>query len=126
MQDDENVNDKLLLLRLREGNRAAFDALYERHWKLVFSAAYKRLQNEELAKNVTQEVFVHLWNRSANAGIENLPTYLFTAVRNKVFTHLARESSSSSAPGITDDQADDADYQDTAFVTKELSACANR
>ena len=55
--DDAESGDKLLLLKLKEGSSVAFDALYERHWQSIYSAAFKRLQNPDLAKDMTQDVF---------------------------------------------------------------------
>lgn len=77
--------DKELLQKLYSGDSYAFDALYANHWDKVYAQAYKRLQNSELAKDITQEVFVSLWARREINQIDNLPAYFFTAVRNNVF-----------------------------------------
>lgn len=79
------LSDLELLEKLRSGDGAAFDVLYANYWPKVYAQAYKRLQNTEQAKDVTQEVFVSLWARKELNYIDNLGAYFFTAVRNNVF-----------------------------------------
>lgn len=83
--------DKWLLAQLKEGSRTAFDALYERYWEQVYGAAYKRLQDAGFAKDITQDIFLQLWLRRGELEIDNLPAYLFTAVRNNVFKRMEKE-----------------------------------
>ncbi len=89
------VDDQLLILQVSQGNRGAFDTLYRKYWKQVYSAAYKRLQNADLAKDVTQDVFTQLWSQLALKGstteIANLPAFLHIVVRNNVLTLLEKE-----------------------------------
>jgi len=77
--------DQELLEQLRLGDSSAFNVLYTTYWKKVYGQAYKRLQNTEQAKDITQEVFVSLWARKEVNRIDNLTAYFFTAVRNNVF-----------------------------------------
>jgi RNA polymerase sigma-70 factor (family 1) len=84
MTRPDQDSDALLLLQLQQGNTLAFDALYAKHWEKAYASAYKRLKDEDQAKDVVQEIFINIWtNRECQ--IENLPAYLHVAVRNKVF-----------------------------------------
>lgn len=83
-------SDKELLLKLRGGDRLAFDHLYERHWDQVYAQAFKKLQDPEVAKDITQDVFIHIWVQRESNCIENLEAYLFSAVRNNVFKLLKK------------------------------------
>ena len=47
--------DTELLLRLGNGDKHAFDILYNRYWKQVFNAAYKRLGDREQAQDIAQD-----------------------------------------------------------------------
>jgi RNA polymerase sigma-70 factor (family 1) len=90
--NSHSSDDTALLLRLSEGSREAFDKLYDKYWKKVFNAAFKRLNDAEYARDIAQDVFVQLWIRGTQSTIENLPAYLFVAVRNGVFKHFEKES----------------------------------
>jgi len=57
------AQDGLLLAQLSEGSNNAFDALYEKYWTDVVDEAYKRLGDEDHAKDIAQEVFTSLWIR---------------------------------------------------------------
>jgi len=91
VDEEDRVEDKLLLLKLKEGNEQAFDALYEKYWQELYAAAFKRLDDPDQAKDITQDVFLQLWLKREEGHIENLPAYLFTAVKNKVFNWLEKE-----------------------------------
>lgn len=77
--------DNLLLSQLREGSESAFDVLYEKYWNLVFNEAYKRTGHRDQAKDVAQEVFTAMWIRCTDTPIENLPAWLYTVTKNKVY-----------------------------------------
>ncbi len=85
------LDDRELLAQLSIGNRRAFDSLYDKYWRQVFNHAYKRLGNESDAQDIAQDVFVQLWSRGSQTVIENLPAYLYIAVRNGVFKYLEKE-----------------------------------
>ncbi|MCF8453480.1 MAG: sigma-70 family RNA polymerase sigma factor [Pedobacter sp.] len=90
----ENINpevqdDRILLLQLQEGKRTAFNILYNKYWEQTYSNAYKRLRDEDQAKDIVQEIFVSIWvNR--HSPINNLPAYLSISVRNQVFKLAAK------------------------------------
>lgn len=77
---------------LSQGNAEAFETLYANYWESLYNAAYKRLRNEELCKDVVQDVFVDLWTRREKLAIENLPAYLHTAVRFQVLKLINKRS----------------------------------
>lgn len=96
------LEDSALLLLVSDRNRSAFDVLYDRHFKIVYNSAYKRLNDPDQAADIAQEVFVQLWLRKSTAEIENLPAYLFTLVRNNVFKFLERERRYEPLPELFD------------------------
>lgn len=81
--------DSQLLVQVRQGNKEAFNFLYERYWEQTYSNAYKRLKDADQSKDIVQEIFVNIWVNRERV-IENLPAYLNVAVRNQVFK-LARK-----------------------------------
>ncbi len=88
------AEDHDLLVRIAQGDTAAFDTFYERYWKFVFNAAFKRLGNVEASKDISQEVFSQLWLRLQSGQapvVEDLRAYLYVAVRNHVFKWMEKE-----------------------------------
>ena len=85
-----NDDDSRLLNQLKEGNATAFDGIYQKYWKNVYNQAYKRLRNDDLAKDVAQEVFIQLWERKDDSPILQLKPYLYVMTRNSVFRLMER------------------------------------
>lgn len=85
----ESENDELLLLRLQQGSRSAFNVLFYKYWEQTYSNAYKRLGDSEQSKDIVQEIFASIWINRQNP-INNLPAYLSISVRNQVFKLAAK------------------------------------
>ncbi|OMP74849.1 MULTISPECIES: RNA polymerase sigma factor [Chitinophaga] len=93
MQSFESYNDEQLFLLLQAGSNEAFNILFERYRKRLFLEAFTRLQNEEEANDIVQEVFMWLWNKRATLDIGNcLKPYLVRVVRNKVVDHVRKST----------------------------------
>jgi RNA polymerase sigma-70 factor (family 1) len=89
----EKEREKLLLQKLKEGDAASFDELYQSYHQKVYSFSYSYLRNTEDAEGVLQELFLTLWNKREEAGeIRNLNAWLFTVSFNlirKIFRNQA-------------------------------------
>ena len=79
-----------LVNRLKKGDEQAFSDLFQIYWKKLFTAAYRRINDEQLAQDITQDVFMQLWDRreSLNVSADNLEFYLLKSVKNKVIDHF--------------------------------------
>lgn len=75
------MTDKQLCILLHQGDKKAFDILYERYWKRLFVYAYKIFEDQLICEDIVQEVFVRLWERSGELRIEELESYLFRATK---------------------------------------------
>lgn len=89
--NQDNSDDQVLLNRMRLGDYLAFGSIYERYWARLFNAACKRTGDEDSAKDITQDIFLQLWQRRQELEIDNLPAYLLTAVRNNVFKYMEKQ-----------------------------------
>ena len=54
-------SDETLMAQVQRGDGRAFDVLYDRHYRAVFSLAMRILDDRGLADDATQEAFVALW-----------------------------------------------------------------
>ncbi len=78
-----NLNEDELLTNFHSGNLKAFESLFHRYKEQTYNFAYKMLGNRESAGDITQEVFIKLFNSRENpAKINNLKNYLFILTRN--------------------------------------------
>jgi len=116
----DNVDDNKLLAEVFEGNHDAFDILYNRYWKWVFNAAYKRTNDRSIAEDITQDVFVQLWSRKTNYVIESLPSYLLIAARNGVFKRLGKEERYAELSGELYESDKSVDTTDARLLHKEF------
>jgi len=90
---DNSLADALLLQQIERGSEQAFNLLFETYWEKVYSDAYKRLKDNEDAKDVVQEIFTSIWINRQSLNIQNLPAYLHVAVRNRVIKTLSKKKS---------------------------------
>lgn len=88
---DQNQHEQDLLFALSQGNEHAFAEIYKTYWKLLHSTAFKRLGDEDQAKDVVQDIFVKLWDQRGSLAIDNLKAYLQTAARYQVYNLIARD-----------------------------------
>lgn len=83
--------DTILVDQLSEGNVGAFDKLYMRYSGLVESFAFAVLRNRDDALDVTQTVFLKVWNnRPSLKKVRSFKSYLYTMTRNAVFDVLGK------------------------------------
>src|SRR5690606_16849461 len=123
--DHQKSEDKWLLAQMRENNSKAFDALYEKYWERVYMDALIRLRDPAYAKDITQDIFMKLWTRRREAEIDNLPAYLFTAVRNNVFKWLERERKYIPVSDLLKELETSRDKADAEVLRKEFMRAYN-
>jgi hypothetical protein len=54
-------SDLELVARLRSRDRAALEVLYDRYAHRVYSLALSIVRDQQAAEDITQELFIHLW-----------------------------------------------------------------
>ena len=77
--------DAELMLRVRDGDHTSFGLLLERHRGPVIHFLYRMVQNQAVAEELAQEVFLRVY-RSRNS---YEPTAKFTTWLFRIATHLA-------------------------------------
>jgi RNA polymerase sigma-70 factor (ECF subfamily) len=80
------------LKRLRDGDLAAFQWVYEQHHKQVYFFCYKMVGNKEDAEELTEDVFLKLWKRQQiidpNIPISGL---LFKMTKDYAWNHIKKQ-----------------------------------
>ncbi|WP_164111839.1 MULTISPECIES: RNA polymerase sigma factor [Sphingobacterium] len=87
----EKISDQELILLLKMKNEGAYTEIYVRHWHSLYLHAYKILENEEEAKDVIQELFITLWDKSDHLEIKtNLRAYLYVSARHRILNRIRK------------------------------------
>ncbi|MFM8981794.1 MAG: sigma-70 family RNA polymerase sigma factor [Spartobacteria bacterium] len=83
-------DDVALMLQIGTGDRASFEEFYRRHVALVFSTAFKILNNSNDAEDVTQEVMFMVWEKSPMYEVSRGKplNWAVTMTRNKAIDRL--------------------------------------
>lgn len=79
-----------LLRRTGHGDRASFEELYERFCGVLFSTAFRVLNNAEAAEDVLQDVFIQIWEKAPlyDPARGKPLTWAVTLTRNKAIDRL--------------------------------------
>lgn len=91
MIDYSKDTDDTLLELLRDSDQRAFEALYERHWRVLWSYARNAMADPDDAEDIVQELFMTLWEKRETLDINtSLKAYLYRATLNKVIDRSDR------------------------------------
>jgi RNA polymerase sigma-70 factor, ECF subfamily len=79
-----------LLRRVAQGDRRSFEELYDRFSGILFSTAYRVLNNQEAAEDVLQDVFIQIWEKAPlyDPSRGKPITWAVTMTRNKAIDRL--------------------------------------
>jgi RNA polymerase sigma-70 factor (family 1) len=83
--------DEALLALIRQGDKTAFDAIYDRYWASLYGTARKMFVRAEQAEDIVQELFINLWVKRDDYQIDQLNGYLRTALRSRVMNYVTRD-----------------------------------
>jgi RNA polymerase sigma-70 factor (ECF subfamily) len=108
--DAENVR---LMMRVREGDAAAFEKLVNLHQRAVIGTVARMLNNVDDAHDIAQQVFVRVWRSAARyEASAKFTTWLFTIAKNLVFNEIRRRNRKREVS--MDEQQDDHHREHTA------------
>jgi len=84
----QDHTDAELVSLLRNGDKAAFEAIYRRYAADLYRYARKNVSVPEDCEEIVQDVFESLWIRHENLEIESLRHYLFKSVRYMIIRYI--------------------------------------
>jgi len=113
MADREN-SDAELIQRIGDGDREAFESLYERYARPVFGFALRRLRDRSQAEDVAQETFASVWRSASSYRPERGPVaaWLYAVARNAVVDRIRVNARSN--PTVPTDSASEAGPEEVA------------
>jgi RNA polymerase sigma-70 factor, ECF subfamily len=83
--------DSALMLRVKEGDRAAFEALVEKYKQPVINGIYRTLDDPTEAEDLAQTVFLQVYRAADRYRVSaKFSTWLFTIARNLCLNEIRR------------------------------------
>lgn len=84
------IADHELAALLRDGDQFAYTIIFERYSPVLYKHAFRLLGEADEARDIIQDVFLALWQKRAGIDFRSsLRGYLYQAVRNRIFDHIA-------------------------------------
>ncbi len=86
--------DEELLHQIARAQASALSSLYDRYGRLVYSLALRIVGNASSAEEITQDVFVQVWNNAASyqPELSKITTWLTSITRYRAIDQLRRRS----------------------------------
>jgi RNA polymerase sigma-70 factor (ECF subfamily) len=102
----QKATDGELMRLIRGRDRDAFEQLYDRYVKLVYSFALKSVRSEQAAKEIVQLVFTRLWTteKGYNPDKGQFVNWLITVTRNMTIDYARNQRKHESIVAIEPDQ----------------------
>jgi RNA polymerase sigma-70 factor (ECF subfamily) len=86
------MDDRELLTRLRQGDDAAYEAIFRQWYARLVTTTAVLLRDRAPAEEVVQDVLLELWRRRETLTFEtSLRAYLFQSARNRALNYLRRQ-----------------------------------
>lgn len=95
--DLTKTEDAVIAARLADGDQALWKSVYDEHAPVVYRVALSTARSPEVAHDVTQDVFAHLWRHPDRFDPTrgSLRAYLITRARSRTLDVLRSETSRS-------------------------------
>jgi RNA polymerase sigma-70 factor (ECF subfamily) len=85
-------NEQALLLSVAKGDERSFQALVKQYWPQIYGTALRLTRSPEQAKDLSQDIFVKLWNsREKLPEVENPGAFIYVCARNLIMDHLRKK-----------------------------------
>ncbi|HMI02880.1 MAG TPA: sigma-70 family RNA polymerase sigma factor [Pedobacter sp.] len=89
----QQFSDSHILATAQTNKTKALELAFDNYWELLFRHAYRKLQSDELAKDVVQEVFIAMWENLEKLTAQNeLLPYLYAVLRNRILIQYKKNS----------------------------------
>lgn len=89
-----SFDEKELFLRIRNGDKKAFEVLYTNFYGALYLHAFQKLNDREIAKDIVHDLFLTIWQKKELIIITGkLSSYLHICIKNKIIDIISKEKS---------------------------------
>lgn len=114
--------DEMLVRLLSTSDESAYEAIYLRYWRQLYAIAVQKTNDQAVAEELVQELFMSLWENRQKSSIGNLEAYLRTALRYSTITFFKKRLAAQETELDTVQHLAIDGGADTAIGVDELSA----
>jgi len=116
------LTDREILGFVSSDKRKAFELAFNQYWERLYKHACKKLNSEDLAKDMVQETFTTMWkNLDKLSNQDQLLPYLYVVLRNLILNQYAKDDVRLKYATERVSLADGSDYSaHQILVSKEL------
>ncbi|HLX25934.1 MAG TPA: sigma-70 family RNA polymerase sigma factor [Candidatus Cybelea sp.] len=111
----EVTDANVLVARVKERDTGAFEALYDAHHRLVYGVAFRMLADRPAAEDVTQTVFLKLWNSPELFRGGNFAAWIVRVTRNRALD-LIRSRATRNEGELPESLPEQEAIEDVAFA----------
>ena len=89
------LSDTILLNRMREGDSASFNTLFDRYWEMLYATVFSVCSDREVCSEIVHDIFLNIWLKREKLQIESFKAYILASARYHVYRHVknARKNS---------------------------------
>ncbi|WP_285011129.1 RNA polymerase sigma factor [Pedobacter faecalis] len=126
--DYAKYTDGKLAALLQQGDAYAYTEIFERYKVLLYKHAYRLLGDEDEASDIISDLFLALWQKKGALNLKvSLSSYLYGAVRNRVFDLMTHQKVIARYLDSIGDFVKQGRYEtDESIRAKELAAIIER
>lgn len=111
----EPDEDRRLIARIAEGDKAAVRVLFGRYHLRIYRFIVRFVKSEAVAEELANEVFMDVWRNAAKyEGRANASTWLLAIARNRALSFLRKRQDEAMDEGAAEQMADSADTPEVA------------
>lgn len=86
-------SDTYLFQRIKNNDEEAFELIFKKYYKLVYSYARYNIKDETACHDITQDIFTYLWEMRHKIEVKKtLKSYLLSASHNAGINYLKKET----------------------------------
>ncbi|SMC89975.1 RNA polymerase sigma factor [Pedobacter nyackensis] len=126
MKESNALSDYRLLEYCRNGNDKAFDVIFQRYFKPLYSLSLKYVRNTEVAEELVMDLMMWVWEKRAVDFCPdgNLKAYLFRAIRNSIISYFRKKTLATQPLELYHEETmQDSKKADDNHVYAEIEAC---
>jgi len=119
--------DEVLLKFLKISDKLAFEEIYLRYWQQLYYAALNKINNKEVAEDITQTVFTDLWEKRERHSIKSISAYLGTSVKYQVINYIKSAiSKKAHLSHISESRKTEENNNELALLINELNEAIDK